>query len=73
ASPIGPYRDAGRPTLSPNNPLGVKGLGEAGTTGALAAVSNAIADALGTLGAELPSLPCTAEKLWRAMREGRAV
>ncbi len=57
-----------RPTPSPNNPLGVKGLGEAGTTGALAAVTNAIANALGQIGAELPALPCTADKLWRAMQ-----
>lgn len=56
-----------RPTPSPNNPLGVKGLGEAGTTGALAAVTNAIANALNHVGMGLPELPCTAEKLWYAI------
>ncbi len=57
-----------RPTPSPNNPLGVKGLGEAGTTGALAAVTNAIADALGQVGAALPELPCTSARIWQALR-----
>lgn len=57
-----------RPTSSPNNRLGVKGLGEAGTTGALAAATNAMADALGQIGAELPGLPCTAHRVWVAMR-----
>jgi carbon-monoxide dehydrogenase large subunit len=47
------------------NPLGVKGTGEAGTTGALAAVMNAIADALP--GAQL-DMPATPEKIWRACR-----
>jgi aerobic carbon-monoxide dehydrogenase large subunit len=53
-------------TPSPFNPLGVKGIGEAGTTGALCAVTSAIADALG--GRPLPKLPFTQERLWRAMR-----
>ncbi|HTZ80161.1 MAG TPA: xanthine dehydrogenase family protein molybdopterin-binding subunit [Stellaceae bacterium] len=50
------------------NPLGVKGTGEAGTTGALAAVMNAVADAIpGEAGAAL-DMPATAEKVWRACR-----
>ena len=53
-------------TPSPFNPLGVKGIGEAGTTGALCAVTSAIADALG--GHDLPAMPFTQERLWRAMR-----
>jgi carbon-monoxide dehydrogenase large subunit len=48
------------------NPLGVKGTGEAGTTGALAAVMNAITDALP--GTRL-DMPATAEKIWRACRQ----
>jgi carbon-monoxide dehydrogenase large subunit len=51
------------------NPLGVKGVGEAGTTAALAAVMNAIADAIpGGAGARL-DMPATREKVWRACRE----
>ena len=51
------------------NPLGVKGVAEAGTTGALAAVMNAIADAIpGSAGARL-DMPATPEKVWAACRE----
>lgn len=57
-----------RPTSSPHNPLGVKGLGEAGTTGALAAAANAVADALRSAGADMPDLPCTPERVWAARR-----
>jgi carbon-monoxide dehydrogenase large subunit len=48
------------------NPLGVKGVGEAGTTGALAAVMNAIADA--APGAARMDMPATAQKVWAACR-----
>ena len=51
------------------NPLGVKGAGEAGTTAAIAAVMNAVADALpGGAGAHL-DMPATPEKLWRACQK----
>jgi carbon-monoxide dehydrogenase large subunit len=53
-------------TPSPFNPLGVKGIGEAGTTGALCAVTSAVADVLGER--DLPAMPFTQERLWRAMR-----
>ena len=48
------------------NPLGVKGTGEAGTTAALAAVMNAIADAIPGAAIDMPATP---EKIWRACRE----
>ena len=47
------------------NALGVKGAGEAGTVGALAAAMNAIVDALGTSDIEMPATP---ERVWRALR-----
>jgi len=50
------------------NPLGVKGVGEAGTIGAIPAVMNAVNDALAAIGAPPVGLPATAEKLWRAIR-----
>ena len=50
---------------SPFNPLGVKGIGEAGTTGALCAVTSAVFDALG--GRNLPAMPFTAERVWAAL------
>jgi aerobic carbon-monoxide dehydrogenase large subunit len=50
------------------NPLGVKGAGEAGTTAAIAALMNAVADAIpGGAGAHL-DMPATPEKLWHACR-----
>ena len=52
-------------TPSPLNPLGAKGIGEAGTIGAPPAVANALADALG---AHRVDPPFTAEKVWRALR-----
>ena len=48
------------------NPLGVKGTGEAGTTAALAAVMNAISDAIP---GSMIDMPATPEKLWRACRD----
>src|SRR5262249_46852048 len=48
------------------NPLGVKGVGEAGTTGALAAIMNALADAVP--GAAHMDMPATTEKIWAACR-----
>jgi carbon-monoxide dehydrogenase large subunit len=56
-------------TPTDRNPLGVKGVGEAGTIGSIPAVMNAVNDALATIGAPPVALPATAEKLWRAIRE----
>ncbi|WP_199556029.1 xanthine dehydrogenase family protein molybdopterin-binding subunit [Sandaracinobacteroides hominis] len=50
------------PTISPTNPLGAKGCGEAGTIGAMPSVMNAIIDALDGTQVEMPASP---EKLWR--------
>ncbi len=55
--------------LTPNNPLGVKGAGEAGTVGALAAVINAIVDALSPYGVEHIEMPATPERIWRTIRD----
>src|SRR5262249_31846024 len=53
---------------SPGNPLGVKGAGEAGTTGAVPAVANAVIDALRPLGIDTLDLPYTPDRVWRAIR-----
>jgi len=50
------------------NPLGVKGVGEAGAVGALAAAMNAIVDALAPLGVRSLEMPATPERVWRALR-----
>jgi len=54
------------------NPLGAKGVGEAGTVGALPALLNAVNDALATLGVRHLDMPLTAERVWQAMRDARA-
>ncbi len=56
---------------SPRNPLGVKGVGEAGTIGALPAVMNAVNDALHRIGAPYIEIPATSEKVWRALKAAR--
>jgi len=50
------------------NPLGAKGVGEAGTVGALPALLNAVNDALAPLGVRHLDMPVTPERVWRAMR-----
>jgi carbon-monoxide dehydrogenase large subunit len=58
-------------TPSPRNPLGVKGVGEAGTIGSTPAVRNAVLDALSPLGIRDLDIPCTAPRLWRLMKEAK--
>src|SRR5271165_5594183 len=55
-------------TPSPSNPLGVKGVGEAGTIGATGAIANAVVDALSPLGIRHLDLPFTPERVWRAIQ-----
>jgi len=56
-------------TPTPLNPMGVKGVGEAGTIGATPAVVNAVIDALSHLGVDHLEMPLTAEKIWRALNQ----
>jgi aerobic carbon-monoxide dehydrogenase large subunit len=53
------------------NPLGVKGVGEAGTVGAMAATMNAICHALASTGLRHFDMPATPERVWRAIHERR--
>ena len=55
-----------------NNPLGVKGAGEGGATGAPPAVVNAIVDALQPFGIRHIDMPVTSERVWRAIRDAEA-
>jgi aerobic carbon-monoxide dehydrogenase large subunit len=57
-------------TPSPTNPLGIKGVGEAGTIGATPAIANAVMDALHQVGVRHLDLPLTPEKIWRAIHLG---
>jgi carbon-monoxide dehydrogenase large subunit len=57
-------------TPSPVNPLGVKGVGEAGTIGCSPAVVNSVVDALSPLGVRHIDMPLTPEKIWKLMARG---
>jgi carbon-monoxide dehydrogenase large subunit len=54
------------------NPLGAKGLGESGATAAPQAVVNAVVDALAHLGVRDVEMPCTPQKVWRALTTAQA-
>jgi len=56
-------------TPATSNPLGVKGVGEAGTIASTPAVVNAIVDALRPFGVHDVPMPCTPERVWTAIRE----
>jgi len=56
-------------TESPHNPLGVKGVGEAGTIAAPQAVVNAVCDALEPFGVDHVDMPLTPETVWRAIED----
>ncbi len=56
-------------TDSPRNPLGAKGIGESGTIGATPAIHNAVVDAVSHLGVTHIDMPCTPERVWRAIRD----
>ena len=66
ASELPHYETDSTVTLTTVNPLGVKGVGEAGTIGSTPAVSNAIIDALGVAHLDMPY---TAEKLWKVIHQ----
>jgi carbon-monoxide dehydrogenase large subunit len=52
------------------NPLGVKGVGEAGTIGCSPAVVNSVVDALSHLGVRHIDMPLTPEKIWKLIQAG---
>ncbi len=58
-------------TPTPVNPLGVKGVGEAGTIGSTPAVVNAVLDALAPFGVKHIDMPLRPEKIWRAIQEAK--
>jgi carbon-monoxide dehydrogenase large subunit len=58
-----------RQTPTPNNPLGAKGIGEAGTIGSTPAVQNAVVDAVAHLGVRHIDMPLTPERVWRAIQQ----
>ncbi len=60
-----------RGTPSRYNPMGMKGCGEAGTVGALAAVTNAVLDALWDVGVRQVEMPFTPHRVWQMMRDAK--
>jgi carbon-monoxide dehydrogenase large subunit len=58
-------------TPTPRNPLGAKGIGEAGTIGATPAVHNAVVDAVSHLGVTHIDMPCTSVNVWNALQKSR--
>jgi aerobic carbon-monoxide dehydrogenase large subunit len=72
ADDVPPLAVGFHPVPATSNPLGVKGCGEAGVTGALPAVMNAVIDALATRGVRHLDMPATPERVWSALQKSRA-
>ena len=68
ATHIPPIESYHTETPSPSNPLGVKGVGEAGAIGSPPAVVNSVIDALSPFGVKHIDMPLTPEKVWRAIQ-----
>jgi carbon-monoxide dehydrogenase large subunit len=68
AAELPSYETYNTVTPTPLNPLGAKGIGESATLGSTPAVHNAIVDALSHLGVKHIDMPCTAERVWRALQ-----
>src|SRR5262249_50215609 len=60
------------PVPTKSNPLGAKGCGEAGTSGGLPSVANAVIDALSEYGIRHLEMPMTPERIWRAIQDAKA-
>lgn len=65
------FETARTETPTPVNPLGAKGVGEAGTIGCTPAVVNAVVDALAHLGVRHIDMPLKPEKIWKILKERR--
>jgi carbon-monoxide dehydrogenase large subunit len=72
AADLPSFTTARTATPSTLNPLGVKGVGEAGTIASTPAVVNAVIDALRSFGVSDVPMPCTPERVWRAIKEAQA-
>jgi aerobic carbon-monoxide dehydrogenase large subunit len=71
ASLVPVYQTHRTVTPSPTNPLGVKGVGEAGTIGGTPAVVNAVLDALSPFGIKHLDMPLWSQKIWQAVTEAK--
>jgi aerobic carbon-monoxide dehydrogenase large subunit len=73
AADVPSYETDRTETPSPVNSLGVKGVGEAGTIAASAAVTNAVIDALRPLGVDYIDMPLSPQRIWSAIQAGGTV
>jgi carbon-monoxide dehydrogenase large subunit len=72
ATELPSFETAFTETAAPSNPLGAKGVGESGIIGSVAAVQNAVCDAVAHLGVDHIDIPLTPERVWRAIRSSSA-
>ncbi len=72
ATEVPSFELADMATPTTYNPLGVKGIGEAGSIGATPAVQNAIIDAVSHLGVQHIDLPATSRRVWQAIQQASA-
>jgi carbon-monoxide dehydrogenase large subunit len=72
ATDMPPIVEANHNARATTNPLGVKGVGEAGTTGSIAAIMNAIANAVPEGRGVNVDMPATPDRIWQACRPSRA-
>ncbi|MBI2708562.1 MAG: xanthine dehydrogenase family protein molybdopterin-binding subunit [Actinobacteria bacterium] len=72
AAELPSFETANTETPTPLNPLGAKGIGESGTIGAMPAVQNAVIDAVRHLGVRHIEMPCSPERVWRAIQDAQA-
>jgi len=70
AADLPPFVTGRTETPATSNPLGVKGVGESGTIASTPAVVNAVVDALRPFGVNDVRMPCTPERVWRAVQGG---
>ena len=63
---------ASHPVPTKSNPVGAKGCGEAGTSGGLPAVANAVIDALSDYGIRHLEMPMTPARIWQTIQDGKA-
>jgi carbon-monoxide dehydrogenase large subunit len=72
ATEVPTFELAGMETPTTYNPLGAKGIGEAGTIGSTPAVQNAIVDAVAHLGVRHIDMPASPQRVWQALRAASA-
>jgi carbon-monoxide dehydrogenase large subunit len=72
ATEVPSFELADMATPTTYNPLGAKGIGEAGTIGATPAVQSAVVDAVSHLGVRHIDMPTSPQRVWRALRAARA-